>query len=56
MVFALGLALTSGALAVLHAVTTTPPPAIEVGGLVGANLAATAGRFGLLRSWVFGRR
>ncbi|GAA3782895.1 dolichyl-phosphate beta-glucosyltransferase [Micromonospora maritima] len=48
LAFALGLALTSGALAVLHAVTA-PPRAVELVVLVAANLAATALRFLLLR-------
>nr|WP_089157915.1 glycosyltransferase [Micromonospora sp. NBS 11-29] len=48
LAFALGLALTSGALAVLHALTT-PPRAAELAVLVVANLAATALRFLLLR-------
>ena len=53
-VFALGLALTSGSLAALHAVAGAAPVAVEVGVLVAANLAATVLRFLLLRSWVFG--
>ncbi|MFI6131307.1 dolichyl-phosphate beta-glucosyltransferase [Micromonospora sp. NPDC051141] len=48
LAFALGLALTSGSLAVLHAVTT-PARAVELTVLVAANLAATALRFLLLR-------
>jgi putative flippase GtrA len=56
LVFALGLVLTSGALALLHHLTTTPPSAIEVVVLVAANLAATALRFVLLREWVFARK
>jgi putative flippase GtrA len=54
LVFALGLALTSGALAVLHA-ATTPGRVPELAVLVAANLVATALRFVLLRGWVFGR-
>ena len=38
----LGLALTSGALAALHAATAAPPRAVEVAVLVVANAAATA--------------
>jgi putative flippase GtrA len=56
VVFALGLALTSGSLAALHSVAAVPPLPIEVGVLVGANLAATVLRFLLLRSWVFRAR
>ncbi|WP_431931392.1 glycosyltransferase [Micromonospora sp. RP3T] len=48
LAFALGLALTSGSLAILHAVTV-PPRAVELAVLVAANLAATALRFLLLR-------
>ena len=53
LVFALGLAVTSGSLAVLHGVTSSPPTAVEVGVLALANLLATVIRFVLLRSWVF---
>ncbi len=52
IVFALGLALTSGSLAVLDAMTT-PGRALELAVLVAANLAATVLRFLLLRGWVF---
>ncbi|SCG43458.1 dolichyl-phosphate beta-glucosyltransferase [Micromonospora humi] len=48
LAFALGLALTSGSLAVLHALTA-PARAVELAVLVAANLAATALRFLLLR-------
>lgn len=54
LVFALGLALTSGSLAALHA-ATTPGRLEELAVLVTANLVATALRFVLLRGWVFGR-
>jgi putative flippase GtrA len=53
VVFALGLGLTSGSLAVLHAVTPVPARLTEVTVLVAANLAATVLRFLLLRAWVF---
>jgi putative flippase GtrA len=49
LAFGLGLALTSGALAALHAATGTPPRAMELAVLVAANLAATVLRFVLLR-------
>lgn len=52
VVFAVGLALTSGALAMLHNVTD-PPRLLELVVLVLANLAATVVRFVLLRGWVF---
>jgi putative flippase GtrA len=53
VVFALGLALTSGALALLALVTTHPARTLELAVLVLANLLATALRFVLLREWVF---
>jgi len=53
--FAAGLALTSGALAGLHAAVAAPGRAAEVSVLVAANLVATALRFLLYRTWVFGR-
>ena len=51
--FGIGLALTSGALAVLHHADARPGRATEVSVLVAANLLATIVRFGLYRSWVF---
>ena len=54
-VFAIGLALTSGSLVALHALSAAPPRAVEVAVLVGANAAATLVRFLLLRGWVFRR-
>ena len=51
--FGIGLAVTSGALAALHAVTAQPGRAAEVAVLVAANLAATVVRFVLYRGWVF---
>jgi putative flippase GtrA len=56
LVFALGLVLTSGSLALLSAVSPHPARAVEVAVLVVANLAATALRFVLLREWVFSRK
>ena len=52
LVFGIGLALTSGALAMLHA-ATDPHRGIELIVLVIANLVATVLRFVLLRGWVF---
>jgi putative flippase GtrA len=52
--FGIGLALTSGALAVLHVGTPHPSRALEVSVLVAANLVATVTRFMLYRTWVFG--
>jgi len=51
--FGIGLAVTSGALAALHAITAQPGRAAEVAVLVLANLAATVVRFLLYRGWVF---
>jgi putative flippase GtrA len=56
LVFMLGLALTSGSLAVLGAVTSHPPRAVEVIVLIIANLASTVLRFVALREWVFARK
>jgi putative flippase GtrA len=52
-VFATGLALTSGSLAILHSASARPARLLEVSVLVGANLAATILRFLLFRVWVF---
>jgi putative flippase GtrA len=56
VVFALGLGLTSGSLAVLHAVDPVPARSTELLLLVAANAAATLLRFLLLRGWVFRTR
>jgi putative flippase GtrA len=53
LVFALGLALTSGSLALLHATAPRPPRAVELGVLLAASAVATVVRFVLLRTWVF---
>ncbi|WET83201.1 bifunctional glycosyltransferase family 2/GtrA family protein [Amycolatopsis sp. QT-25] len=55
VVFGLGLALTSGALALVHSMSATGLP-LEITALVLANLAATVLRFLLLRGWVFRSR
>jgi putative flippase GtrA len=52
--FGAGLALSSGALAGLHAVSGTPGRTVELAVLVVANLVATMLRFVLYRLWVFG--
>ena len=52
-IFAVGLALTSGALAALDWVEPHPARLLELAVLVAANLAATLLRFVLLRAWVF---
>ncbi|MEY9484665.1 putative flippase GtrA [Streptomyces calvus] len=51
--FLVGLALTSGSLAVLHRTAPGAGPRVELVTLVAANLAATLLRFLLLRAWVF---
>ncbi|WP_326552533.1 bifunctional glycosyltransferase family 2/GtrA family protein [Micromonospora sp. NBC_01813] len=56
LVFALGLAVTSGSLALLTSVAPSAGRAVELVVLVAANLAATVSRFLLLRGWVFRRR
>ncbi|WP_327040331.1 bifunctional glycosyltransferase family 2/GtrA family protein [Micromonospora ureilytica] len=56
LAFALGLTLTSGALAVLHAVSAVPARPVELAVLVAANLAATVLRFVLLRLGMHHRR
>lgn len=53
VVFAVGLTLTAGSLAVLHALAPDASRALEVSVLVLANLGATLLRFLLFRSWVF---
>ncbi|MEU4422736.1 bifunctional glycosyltransferase family 2/GtrA family protein [Actinoplanes sp. NPDC024001] len=53
VVFGIGLGLTSGSLAALHAVTAAPARPGELAVLVLANLLATAVRFLMLRVWVF---
>jgi putative flippase GtrA len=55
-VFGLGLALTSGALAVLHATTGAPGRGLELTVLVATNLVATVLRFFAYRIWVFSPR
>jgi putative flippase GtrA len=52
--FGIGLALTSGALAALHASVAHPGRAAELTVLIAANLTATLVRFLLYRGWVFG--
>ncbi|MGI5180621.1 glycosyltransferase [Dactylosporangium sp. CA-152071] len=53
LLFALGLALTSGSLVALDAAAPAHPHLLEVAVLVLANLAATVLRFVLMRVWVF---
>ncbi|MFG2138887.1 glycosyltransferase [Streptomyces sp. NPDC048650] len=56
VVFAIGLALTSGSLAALDTATRNPAHGTELAVLVAANLAATVLRFLLFRAWVFPER
>jgi putative flippase GtrA len=51
--FAAGLALTSGALAMLHWMAARPTRTAELAVLLVASLVATLARFVLYRSWVF---
>ncbi|MGV9452107.1 glycosyltransferase [Streptomyces sp. NPDC003635] len=53
LVFALGLTLTSGALAALHLTTPGASRGTELAVLIAANLTATLLRFLLFRAWVF---
>ncbi|WP_156448665.1 bifunctional glycosyltransferase family 2/GtrA family protein [Mycobacterium sp. NAZ190054] len=53
IVFGIALAITSGALGLLHATAESPHRMVELGVLVTANLLATVVRFVLLRGWVF---
>jgi putative flippase GtrA len=53
VVFAIGLGLTSGSLALLGALSARPPKAVELAVLIIANLVATGVRFLMMRVWVF---
>lgn len=55
-VFGLTVGLTTGALAVLHAIDARPSAGLELAVLVAAGVSATVTRFVALRSWVFARR
>ena len=55
VVFALTLALTNGALAVLHGLDATPARGVELAVLIAASLTATITRYVALRTWVFTR-
>jgi putative flippase GtrA len=55
-VFVLTLALSSGALGVLHGIDATPARAVELTVLVLASLGATVTRYVALKTWVFARR
>jgi glycosyltransferase involved in cell wall biosynthesis len=53
LVFVLALALTSGALAVLHGLVARPSHLLEALVLVAASVGATLSRYVLLRWWIF---
>jgi putative flippase GtrA len=53
VVFAIGLGLTSGSLALLGELSARPPKAVELAVLIIANLVATGVRFLMMRVWVF---
>jgi putative flippase GtrA len=54
-VFVLGVALTSGSLAVLARTVTAPGLALQLAVLIAASAVATALRFVLFRRWIFPR-
>jgi len=56
LVFILTLALTNGALLVLHRLDSTPASWVELTVLVAASLTATITRYVALKGWVFARR
>ncbi|GAA3955816.1 bifunctional glycosyltransferase family 2/GtrA family protein [Actinomadura viridis] len=53
LAFLLGLGLSTGGLALLHAVTPGASRAVEAAALVSANAVATLVRFLLMRAWIF---
>ena len=52
----LALALTNGALLVLHGIEPEPARAVELAVLIAANLTATVTRYAAMRTWVFAHR
>jgi putative flippase GtrA len=56
LVFALTLALTNGALLVLHGLASDPARWLELSVLVAASLTATVTRYVAMRTWVFTHR
>jgi len=56
VVFVLTLGLTSGALAVLHGINSSPSRGVELAVLITASICATVTRYIGLRTWVFARR
>jgi putative flippase GtrA len=55
-VFLLTVALSSGALAVLHGIDPSPARWVELTVLVLAGLGATVSRYVAMKTWVFARR
>jgi putative flippase GtrA len=55
LVFVLTLALTNGALAVLHGLDPQPARGVQLAVLVAASLTATVTRYVAMRTWVFTR-
>ena len=55
-VFVLALALSNGALEVLHGIDATPPRTVELTVLVLGSALATVTRYVALKTWVFARR
>ena len=55
-VFVLTVALSSGALAVLHGIDPAPSRAVELTVLVLAGAGATVTRYVAMKTWVFARR
>jgi putative flippase GtrA len=53
VVFVLTLALSTGALAVLHELVASPARPVELAVLIAAGIVATVTRYVGLRSWVF---
>ncbi|HTX70051.1 MAG TPA: bifunctional glycosyltransferase family 2/GtrA family protein [Thermoleophilia bacterium] len=56
IVFALGLAVTSGSLALLHAVGPAASHTLELAVLIAASVVATLLRFALFKAWIFPAR
>ncbi|TYB41364.1 dolichyl-phosphate beta-glucosyltransferase [Actinomadura chibensis] len=53
LAFLLGLALSTGGLALAHAAAPGPSRTVEIAAVVTANAAATLARFLLMRAWIF---
>ncbi|RFU38305.1 glycosyltransferase [Actinomadura logoneensis] len=53
LTFLLGLGLSTGGLALLHATVAAPSRWVEVAAMVAANAVATLARFLLMRAWIF---